>query len=196
MQTRTLGGALYFVIFIDDYFRKVWAFVFKANDQVLDVIEEFHVNVERETNRNLKSVRAYNSGEYKGPFENYCRFHGIRLEKTVPKTPQQNDVVEKMNITIEERIRCMLSHAKLPKSFWGKAMRTIVDLINFSPSIPLKGDVSKRVWKGKDVSYDHLRVFECKTFVYILKDERSKLDNKAKAYIFLGYGHEEFRYRL
>ena len=40
----------------------------------------------------------------------------------------------------------MLSHSKLPKSFWGEAMRTSIDLINFSPSIPLKGDVPERVW--------------------------------------------------
>ena len=196
MQTRTLGGALYFVTFIDDHSRKVWAFALKSKDQVLDAFKEFHVNVERETGRKLKCVRSDNGGEYRGPFENYCRFHGIRLEKTVPKTPQQNGVAERMNRTIEERIRCMLSHAKLPKSFWGEAMRTTVDLINLSPSVPLQGDVPERVWRGKDISYNHLRVFGCKAFVHIPKDERSKLDNKAKACIFLGYGHEEFGYRL
>ena len=75
-------------------------------------------------------------------------------------------------------------------------MRTTVDLINLSPSVPLQGDVPKRVWRGKDISYNHLRVFGCKAFVHIPKDERSKLDNKAKACIFLGYGHEEFKYIL
>ncbi|KAL6313001.1 hypothetical protein AAG906_012438 [Vitis piasezkii] len=37
-----------------------------------------------------------------------------------------------MNMTIYDRIRCMLSHAKLPKSFWGEAMRTTVDPINMA----------------------------------------------------------------
>ena len=90
----------------------------------------------------------------------------------------------------------MLSHSKLPKSFWGEAMRTSIDLINLSPSVPLKGDVPERVWTGKNVSYDNLRVFGCKAFVHIPKDERSKLNVKAKPCIFLGYGHEEFGYRL
>jgi len=97
----------------------VWAFALKSKDQVLDAFKEFHVSVERETGRKLKCIRSDNGGEYRGPYENYCRFHGIKLEKTVPKTPQQNGVVERMNKTIEERIRCMLSHAKLSKSFWG-----------------------------------------------------------------------------
>ena len=90
----------------------------------------------------------------------------------------------------------MLSHSNLPKSFWGEAMRTAVDLINLSPSAPLDGDVPERVWTGKDVSYKHLKVFGCRAYVHIPKDERSKLDDKCKPCIFLGYGHEEFGYRL
>ncbi|KAG8377494.1 hypothetical protein BUALT_Bualt08G0038700 [Buddleja alternifolia] len=131
-----------------------------------------------------------------GPFEQHCRDHGIRLEKSVPKTPQHNGVAERMNRTICEGIKCMLSHSKLPKSFWGEAMRTAVDLINLSPSAPLDGDIPDRVWSGKDVSYKHLRVFGCRAFVHIPKDERSKLDDKTKPCTFLGYGHEEFGYRL
>ena len=40
----------------------------------------------------------------------------------------------------------MLSHSKLPKSFWVEAMRTLIDLINLFSSVPLKGDVPERVW--------------------------------------------------
>ena len=54
---------------------------------MLDVFKDFHVRVERETSRKLKCVRVDNDDEYKGPFEKYCREHGIKLEKTVPKTP-------------------------------------------------------------------------------------------------------------
>ena len=175
---------------------KFGVFSLKTKYQVLDAFKELHTILERETVRKLKAVKADNGGEYGGPFENYCKLHGIRLEKTVPKTPQQNGVAERMNRTIEERIRCMLSHSNLPTSFWGETMRTSIDLINLSPSVPLKGDVPERLWTGKDVSYDNLRVFGCKAFVHIPKDERSKLDVKAKPCIFLGYGHEEFGYRL
>ena len=175
MKDRSLGGALYFVTFIDDFARKVWCFPLKSKDQVLEVFKEFHSKVERETGKQLKCVRADNGGEYRGPFEEYCRSHGIRLEKSVPKTPQENGVAERMNRTITERIRCMLSNAKLPKSFWGEAMKTAVDLINLSPSVPLEGDIPERVWRNKDVSFKHLRVFGCKAFVHIPKDERAKL---------------------
>ena len=117
MKDRSVGGALYFVTFIDDHSRKLWKFALKSKDQVLDVFKQFHTRVERDTGRQLKCVRSDNGGEYRGPFEEYCRVHGIKLEKTVPKTPQQNDIAEKMNRTITEKVKCVLSHAKLPKSF-------------------------------------------------------------------------------
>ena len=84
-----------------------------------------------------------------------------------------------MNRTIVERTRCLLSQAKLLRSFWGEAMSTTVDVINLSHCYPLNGDVPERVWIDKDVSYEHLRMFGYQAFVHIPKDERSKLDSKA-----------------
>jgi hypothetical protein len=90
----------------------------------------------------------------------------------------------------------MLSHSKLSKGFWGEALNTTMHLINRSPSHALDDDIPEMVWKDKDISYDHLKMFGCRTFVYIFKDERSKLDSKIKECIFLGYENDEFGYRL
>ena len=135
-----------------------------------------------------------NDGEYRGLFKQHCRSHEIRLEKGLPKTPQQNGVAEIMNITIEEMIKCMLSDAKLLESSWAEAMCTTLDLINISLSALLNGDIPKRVWIEKDVSYKYLRVFGCRTYVHIPKDKISKPDNKVNECIFLSYGHDEFEY--
>ena len=88
LKVRTLGGALYFVTFIDDHSRKVWAYTLKTKDQVLDVFKHFQANIERETGRQLKCVRSDNGGEYIGPFDQYCTNHDIRHGKIVKKTPQ------------------------------------------------------------------------------------------------------------
>jgi hypothetical protein len=82
------------------------------------------------------------------------------------------------------------------KLLLGEALSTSVHVLNLTPCVPLQFDVPDRVWTGKDVSYDHLRVFGCKSFVHIPKDERSKLDVKTRQCIFLGYGLDEFGYRL
>jgi len=92
-------------------------YLLKTKDQVLSTFKEFHALVERETGKKLKCLKADNGGEYYSPFEAYCNMYDIRMIKTPPKTPQLNGVVEMMNCTIEEKVRCMLQGANLPKSF-------------------------------------------------------------------------------
>jgi len=85
-----------------------------------------------------------------------------------------------MNQTIEERVRCMLSHAKLPKSFWGEAVSTVVGIINLSPLVPLDGAIPEEIWSNQKESYNHLKVSDCRAFVHIPKDKRAKLDSKTR----------------
>ena len=73
---------------------------------------------------------------------------------------------------------------------------TTTYVINRSPSKPLDGDVPQRVWTGKDVSCRHLNVFGYLAYVHVAKDQRGKLDPKSWPCIFLGYGDDEFGYRL
>ena len=101
-----------------------------------------------------------------------------------------------MNRTLVERVRCLLSQSNLPESFWGEALNTVVHVLNLTPCVPLGFEVPDKIWSGKEVSYDHLRVFGCKAFVHIPKDERSKLDVKTRQCVFIGYGLDEFGYRF
>ena len=86
---------------------------------------------ETEVDLKVKSLRLDNRGEYiDGGFNKYCAAHGIRMEKTILRTPQQNDVAERMNKTLNERARSMRLHAGLPKTFWADAVSTAAYLIN------------------------------------------------------------------
>ena len=50
--------------------------------------------VENETGLKIKRVRSDNGGEYRdNRFREFCANNGIKMEKTVPMTPQQNGVV-------------------------------------------------------------------------------------------------------
>jgi 5'-3' exoribonuclease 2 len=73
MFVRSMGGAKYFVTFIDDFSRKVWVYVFKTKDQVLSLFKQFPVSVERETEKKIKCLRTDNGGEYIGPFDAYFK---------------------------------------------------------------------------------------------------------------------------
>ena len=177
IDVETSGGNKYFVTFIDDASRKVWDYVLITKDQVFKHFKKFHVMVERKKGKPLKCLHSDNGGEdTSNEFKSYCSEKGIRHEKIVPGTPQQNGVVERMNHTIVKKTRCMLRMANLPKSFWGKAIVTACYLINRFPLVPLDFDIPERIWIGKDVSYSHLKVFRCKAFVHVLKEQRYLLD--------------------
>ena len=64
VNVKSLGGVSYFVTFIDDASRKVWAYPMKDKDEVLEIFQKVHVGVERETNKLLKCLRTDNGGEY------------------------------------------------------------------------------------------------------------------------------------
>ena len=101
-----------------------------------------------------------------------------------------------MQKTLVERVKCVLSQAKLPNSFWAEALNTIAYVINLSAVLALGGDAPNKVWFDKDVSYDHLKVFGCKACVHVSKDERLKLDVKTNQCIFICYGQDEFGYHF
>ena len=63
-------------------------------------------------------MRSDNGGVYiDGGFSEYCTAQGIRMEKTIPGTPQQNGMAERMNRTLNEHAKSMRLHAGLPKTF-------------------------------------------------------------------------------
>jgi transposase InsO family protein len=139
MSMRSTGGAKYFVTFIDDFSRKDWVYVLKTKYQVLSVFKQFQVSAKRETEKKIKCLRTDNGGEYIGPFDAYCKEKGIRHHFTPPKTPQLNGPAKRMNRTIVERVRCLLSSSKLPKHYSVEALLAAVYLIILSPSYPLQG---------------------------------------------------------
>ncbi|CAM8880925.1 unnamed protein product [Rhodiola kirilowii] len=66
-------------------------------------------------------------------FNEFCKTEGIARHHTVRDTPQQNGVAERMNQTLLERARCMLSNAGLLRRFWAEAVSTAWYLINRGP---------------------------------------------------------------
>lgn len=109
MQTASLGGARYFVTFIDDFSRKVFVYPIKSKAEVLEKFTEFKNGVENELDRKIKKLRTDNGKEYINKnFDSYLKKHGIMHQTTNPYTPEQNGVSERMNRTLIERSKCML----------------------------------------------------------------------------------------
>lgn len=194
----SLGGSKYLLTFTDDYSRKVFVYLLKRKSEVYQKVLNFVQMVETQTGNKLKILQCDNGGEYiNNKLIDFFTSKGIILKRTAPYTPEQNGIAERINRTIFDRVRCMLSHAKLDKSFWGEAALTAVYLINKHPTSALNGQIPDELWFNKKVSLNHLRVFGCEAYAHIPKQKRkSKLDPRSKKCILVGYDSFDRSYRL
>lgn len=196
MSTNSLGGARYYVTFIDDFSRKVFIYIIKNKNQVFDCFVKFRALVENQTNKKIKIVRSDNGTEYcNKQFENFCVTNGIQHQKSCVYTPQQNGVSERYNRTIMERARCLLYDSKLSRGYWAEAVMTAVKLINSSYNRTINA-IPDEIWHNKPVDYSRFKVFGCTAMVHIPKEKRKKLDKKSTKCIFLGYSDDVKGYRL
>ena len=195
ISTPSLSGAEYFVTFTDDKTRYVWVYPLKQKCEVFERFVEWKTMVENQTGHKLKVLRTDNGEYVSDRFKEYLKSEGVRHELSVPKTPEQNGVSERMNRTLVEAVRTMLADAKLPQKFWAEALSTAAYLRNRSPTKAVEMTPFK-AWTGEKPNVAHLRAFGCLTYAHIAKDEQQKLDPKAKKCILLGYGTETKGYRL
>ena len=59
-----MGGEKYYVLFVDDFSRKVWVYVLKRKDDVFNTFEQFRVIVEKRTGMTIKCLRTDNGGYF------------------------------------------------------------------------------------------------------------------------------------
>ena len=197
ISSKSLGRAEYFVTFIDDKTRYVWAYAIKKKSDVFQKFCEWKAEVEKSLGQSVKILRTDNGGEFTSDeFEKYLKKEGIKHQLTIPKCPEQNGVAERFNRTLVEMVRSMLADSELPKSFWAEALATAVYLRNRSPTKPVEGKTPYEAIYGEKPKVKHLRVFGCTAYSHIPKDERQKLDAKARKCIFLGYPCNRKGYRL
>ena len=134
-------------MFIDDKTHYVWIYVIKHKHEVFQKFLEWKSFVEKSSGCQVKKLRTDNGGEYTSTeFENYLRKEGIEHQYTIPKTPEQNGVSERMNRTLMEAVRSMLADSGLPQKFWAEALSTAAYLINRSPTRSLAGKTPFEAW--------------------------------------------------
>jgi transposase InsO family protein len=195
-STPSLSGGKYFVSFIDDFSHKLWVYVLKLKSDVFETFKTWLALVEVETGKKLKVLRSDNGGEFtSGNFKDFCSSKGIHRHYTTPGDPQSNGVAERMNRTLLEKVRCMLSTSGFPKSFWAEALHTAVHLINRLPCSAIGGKIPEEVWRGKEnICLQYIRVFGCPVYVHV--SGQDKLDPRATKGSLLGYTDGIKGYRI
>jgi len=105
------GGALYFGTFTGDFSR--WTdevFLTKKSD-LLSEYKKWLIKAQLHTGTKIKILRSDNGGEYVwNAFKALHDENGTTHQTSVPDTPQQNGVAERLNRVLVEMARTMMRH--------------------------------------------------------------------------------------
>ena len=198
LQVESFSGKRYVVTFIDDYSRCCAVFFMKHKSEVLEKFKEFEATAVGDCGSRIGTLRTDNGGEYmSAEFKVYLTSRQIRHQTTVPHTPEQNGVAERMNRTLLEKARSMAAHAGVTKQYWAEAVASAAYLRNRTPTRALPdGTTPYEKWYGRKPNANNLKVFGCIAYACIPDVQRKKLDDRAKKMRFVGYGRAVKGYRL
>jgi transposase InsO family protein len=197
MRTQSLGGAKYFIEFIDDASRWCEVRFLKSKAEVFKATTEYIALVENQKGKKVKCLQSDNGGEYTGKeFDDYLKKRGITRRLTAPYNPEQNGTAERKNRTLLDMARCLLKESNLPNSFWAEAVNTANHLRNRLPTKSLDGRTPYEVWTDKVPDISHFRVFGARVFYLDREPGRGKFDSRGQEGIFLGYADHSKAYRV
>nr|GEY91876.1 hypothetical protein [Tanacetum cinerariifolium] len=121
---KSLMKKMYCLVVTDDISRFSWVFFLATKDDTSGILKAFIKRIENLIDHKVKIIRCDNGTEFKNKEMNLlCEKQGIKIEFSVARTPQHNEVAKK-NRTLIEAVRTMLADSKLPTTFWAEAVNT------------------------------------------------------------------------
>ena len=124
-RTESLGGKRYIMVIVDNFSRYIWVESLREKSEACEKLEIMCKKLQNKKGGPIVKIRSDHGKEFENArFESFCAKNGIKREFSAPKTPQQNEVVERKNWVIQEMARVMLLNKQIPQKFWGEAMNT------------------------------------------------------------------------
>ena len=131
----TLGGSRYFVIFMDDFSRYTWIYLFKNRSEFYQIYRDFTKMIETQFSKPFKVFISDNAQEYKAhEFTSILHQFGTVPHSSYPGTSQQNGRAERKLGHILDVVCATTIAASTPSQFWGESALIVVYTINRCPS--------------------------------------------------------------
>nr|GEW70276.1 hypothetical protein [Tanacetum cinerariifolium] len=178
----------YCLVVTDDFSRFTWTFFLRTKDETSDILKKFITEIENLKDLKVKIIRYDNRGEFRNKEMNdFYSQKGIKREFSNARTPQQNGVAKRRNRTLIEVASTMLADAKLPVTFWAKAVNTACYvqkrvLVNKS-----QNKTPYELFNGKTPAIGFLKPFGCHVMILNTLDNLGKFEPKGDEGYFIGY---------
>jgi transposase InsO family protein len=131
----------------------------RSKDQVKKAMAAFVSRMETQFEGRVKKLQSRRGGKYwNKDIQAFCKQKGIIHQKTNPYSSQENGVAERLNRTLMEKARAMLSESGLDHRFWGEAVLT-ANFVRNRTGLTVHGKTPLEMLTGKKPHVDELRVF-------------------------------------
>ena len=196
-EIESLGGNRYGLRVVDEKSRKKFLIGLKTKDEACQKLIELHKEKVIETGKPLKEFHSDGGGEFSSQILlKYFKANGVRVTKSTKNTPQNNSIPERAHRTNGEGMLAALYTSGLPLSFWLEAATAKVYVENKCISAENPTKTPDEIWTGKVPSVKRIRVWGCDCYVHVQKEERTKLEMKARKGILVGYSESQSAYRI
>ncbi|GJY88541.1 retrovirus-related pol polyprotein from transposon TNT 1-94, partial [Tanacetum coccineum] len=197
MRVQTINGKKYILVIVDDYSRFTWVKFLRSKDETPAVVIKFLTQIQVGLNKTVRFIRTDNGTEFvnKTLYDHYEKV-GIFHQKTVPRTPQQNGVVERRNRTLVEAARTMLIFSKAPMFLWAEAVATACYTQNRSLIHTRHDKTPYELVHNKKPDLTFFRVFGALCYPTNDSENLGKLQPTADIGIFVGYAPNRKGYRI
>nr|GEU91602.1 ribonuclease H-like domain-containing protein [Tanacetum cinerariifolium] len=171
---------------------------FLANkDDASPILKTFITGLENQLSLKVKVIKSDNGIEFKNhDLNQLCGLKGIKREFSVPRTPQQNGIDERKNITLIEAARTMLADSLLPIPFWAEAFNTACYVQNKVLVTKPHNKTPYELLHGRTPSIGFMRPFGCPVTILNTLDSLGKFEGEVDEGFLVGYSVNSKAFRV
>ncbi|GKC61761.1 retrovirus-related pol polyprotein from transposon TNT 1-94 [Tanacetum coccineum] len=197
MRVQTINGKRYILVIIDDYSRFTWVKFLRSKDETPAVVIKFLKQIQVGLNKTVRYIHTDNGTEFVNKdLTDYYECVGIFHQKTFPRTPLQNGIVERQNRTLVEAARTMLIFSKAPMFLWAEVVATACYTQNRSLIHTRHDKTPYELVHDKKLDLTFFRVFGALCYLINDSEDLGKLQSIVDIRIFVGYAPSRKGYRI
>jgi hypothetical protein len=143
-------------------------------------------------NSMMRKIRSEQKTSIDLQLEDWVNDQNIEWDWSSKNILEQNDKSERFDALLIEKARCIKKFSKLSKDLYSECYLAIAHLLNKILMIQLNWNSSlirlQRLLK-KSIRWElnHLKIFDCKTYVLLKESDASSRSEKMKARAFVNY---------
>ncbi|GJT82656.1 putative ribonuclease H-like domain-containing protein [Tanacetum coccineum] len=187
----------YCLVVTDDYSRFAWVFLLATKDETSEILKNFIKEIENLVDTKVKIIRCDNETEFKNKvMDDFCREKGIKRKYSVARTPQQNGVAERRNMTLIKAAKTMLADSKLPTTFWAEGVSIACYVHNRVLVVKPHNMTPYELFRGFKPALSFMRPFGCHVTILNTLDNLCKFDGKSDEGLFVRYSLSSKAFRV